>query len=177
MKNVFIVRNRGFTLLELLVVMAILGILAVVVFVGINPAQRQAQARDTGRISAIAQMGRALQAYYTAHAASYPGEATWAQDLLDTGELSSFPSGIKYTNPASQCTQFVQPGVDPTFCYRLDATNGALVYATAEAQNKLEKCPGSTPYFIFSTADSRGGTICASSEPIPWASGTQIYVD
>jgi prepilin-type N-terminal cleavage/methylation domain-containing protein len=173
----FILYKRGFTLIELLIVMAILGILAVVVFVAINPTEKQAQARDAGRVTAVASMGRSLQAYYTQQA-SYPPEATWASDLLSHGELSSFPSGIGYTAySVTNCTGFVQPAVDPTYCYNLDTDNGALVYSRAESTSYNTKCTSpEVAYFVFSSSDSRGGTICSASEPTAWASGTQTYV-
>ena len=64
--------KRGFTLIELLIVMAILGVLAVVVLLAINPAEQLARTRDTGRVSAVTQMGHAVQAYDTSHNAVYP---------------------------------------------------------------------------------------------------------
>jgi prepilin-type N-terminal cleavage/methylation domain-containing protein len=168
--------KRGFTLIELLIVIAILAVLAVVVLVAVNPAQRQAQARDTGRQSSVVQLGRAIQTYYTS-SSSYPSNSNWAQDLINIGELGSFPSGIAY-NAGSNCVTFEQPGVNPTYCYDLDATNGAIVFSVAEAQKNIVKCTVSeTPYFTFSTADSRGGTICFNGDPTPWAPGTMNYVD
>ena len=174
--------SSGFTLIELLIVMAILGVLAVIVFIAIDPAERLAQTRDTGRISSVTQIGHAAQAYYTANDGNYPETATWAQDLIDKGELGSFPSGIAYTAySVTNCTiaSFVQPGTDPTYCYGLDATNGAIVFATAEAKSHTSKCtvPGEVAYFVFSTADGRGGTICSSGDPSVWAPGAMTYVD
>ncbi|OGM11464.1 hypothetical protein A2Z22_00235 [Candidatus Woesebacteria bacterium RBG_16_34_12] len=171
-------KPNGFTLIELLIVMAILGILAVVIFIAIDPGERQAQARDTGRISSVTQIGHALEAYYTT-VGSFPDTGTWAQDLLDKGELSSFPSGIVYTAySVSNCTTYVQPAVDPTYCYDLDATNGVIVFSKSESNSHTQRC--STPevaYFVFSTADGRGGTICNNGDPSPWASGTMSYVE
>jgi prepilin-type N-terminal cleavage/methylation domain-containing protein len=169
--------NKAFTLIELLVVIAILGVLAVIVLIVLNPTEKQAQARDTGRISSVAQLGRSLQAYYT-QLANYPSTATWAQDLIDHGELSSFPSGIVYNSYSiANCTSFVQPAVSPTYCYNLDATNGALVYAHAESNQYTSKCVSpQEAYFVFSTSESRGGTVCATGEPTPWVSGSGNYV-
>ncbi len=177
------VKNRsgiGFTLIELLIVIAILGILAVVVLVVMNPGERQAQARDTGRISSIAQLGHSLQAYYSTKT-TYPTVGSWASDLVASGEIASFPSGITYSyNSVSACTRYVQPAVDGTFCYDEDEANGngALIFAKAESTSHRSKC--TTPeeaYFVFSTEDSRGGTICSSSNPTPWVAGSVTYQD
>jgi prepilin-type N-terminal cleavage/methylation domain-containing protein len=52
--------KRGFTLVELLVVIAILAILAAVVVVVLNPAELLAQARDSQRISDLGQVSSAI---------------------------------------------------------------------------------------------------------------------
>lgn len=176
--NILSSTKQGFTLLELLVVMAILGTLAVISFLAINPTERSAQARDTGRLNAVTQLGRSMQGYYSSRG-DYPAVGNWAQELVDIGELPSFPSGIEYSAySVSNCTSYVQPGIDPTFCYNVDALNGALVYSRAEANSDNNKCTApEVAYYVFSTADGHGGTICSDGEPTPWASGTQGYVN
>jgi len=44
-------RNKGFTLIELIVVIAIIGVLAGVLLIAINPAALLAKGRDAKRIS------------------------------------------------------------------------------------------------------------------------------
>jgi len=63
----------AFTLIELLIVIAIVGILAAAVMVAINPAKRSRQARDAIRKSHIAVLADAFQAYYVTHEGLYPG--------------------------------------------------------------------------------------------------------
>ncbi len=169
----------AFTLIELLIVIGILGVMAVIVLIAINPGQKQAQARDTGRISSVSQLGHAVEAFYTARQGIYPAVGTWAQDLLSGGELASFPSGIAYSvGSAENCTTYQQPASEFTYCYDLDSANGALVFSVAEADSHINKCTSSeTAYFVFSSADGRGGTICSNDDPTPWAAGTQSYVD
>jgi len=172
------IRGIGFTLIELLIVIAILGILAVVMLVVMNPGERQAQARDTGRISSVTQLGRALQSYYSLKT-TYPSTGNWASELVNSGELASFPSGIAYSyNSVVSCTSFVQPAIDPTFCYDEDElnSNGALIFAKAESTTHRSKCTApQEAYFVFSSTDSRGGTICSSTDPVPWPAGSVTY--
>lgn len=170
---------KAFTLIELLIVMAVLGVLATVALVLINPTERQAQARDTGRISSVIQIGRAVSAYYTSQG-NYPDEGTWAIDLVDNHELSTFPVGVEYSGSIIPCSTFPQPGEPNTYCYEEDdaSGNGAIVFSKAESQRYRGKCTApEEAYFVFSTADARGGTICSNGDPSAWASGTMTYVD
>lgn len=169
----------GFTLIELLIVIAILGVLAVIVLVMLNPGERQAQARDSGRISSVGQLGRSLQAFYTSKT-YFPDVANWANDLVTSGELANFPSGVAYTyNSVSACSTYVQPATDGTYCYNEDQANGngALVFAKAESTSYRSRCTSpEEPYFVFSTTDARGGTICSNGDPAVWSSGTMTYL-
>ncbi|MFA5099037.1 MAG: type II secretion system protein [Candidatus Paceibacterota bacterium] len=61
--------KKGFTLIELVIVIAILAILAAVVVLTLNPAQLMAQARDSQRISDLGSVKSAI-ALYLATAAS-----------------------------------------------------------------------------------------------------------
>jgi len=171
--------KKGFTLIELLIVIAILGVLAVVVLVAINPVEQLAKTRDAGRISSVIQLGHAVVAFYTAHNATYPLAATWGTELTTSGELSVVPSGIKYSAySVSYCTTNELPATDPTWCYALDATNGVLVYARMESTNQNARCVSPiVAYAVYSTADGRGGVICSTGEPTPWAPGGHVYVN
>jgi len=100
--------------------------------------------------------------------------------LTGSAEINIVPSGIDYSvSGTSPCTTNVLPSTSPTYCYDLDEINdyGAIVFARLESTQKHSLCVNpETPYTVFSTEDSRGGTICSQDEPTPWASGTMSYV-
>lgn len=60
--------QQGFTLVELLIVIALLAIIALIVIAAINPIEQRNRARDTGMKSDGAQLVSALDRFYTARA-------------------------------------------------------------------------------------------------------------
>lgn len=172
----YLVANEGFTLIELLIVIAILGVLAVVVLVAINPVQQLARTRDAGRESGVTQLGHAVEAYAISHGGLYPAAAAaWAQDLVDSGEISVIPSGITDSAGLGPCTTLA---VNTTWCYDNDTgIPASIVYSQLEADVNESLCPtaGDETYFVYSTADGRGGIVCVNAgEP---AAGTQTFVN
>lgn len=99
-------KRKSFTLIELLIVIAILGVLAAAVLVAINPAKRTSQARDAKRKSDIAQVATALETYSIANGGSYPaipGGPCWGCNLNDianiletSGDIKKVPQDSKY---------------------------------------------------------------------------------
>lgn len=65
--------TRGFTLIEMLIVVAIIGILASVVIIGIGPAQQRA--RDSRRASDLKQIQTSLELFYN-KSGKYPTGGT-----------------------------------------------------------------------------------------------------
>jgi prepilin-type N-terminal cleavage/methylation domain-containing protein len=60
-------RTKGFTMIELLIVIAVIGILAVAVLAAINPIEQINRGHDTGSVSDAEQLIGAIDRYYTAH--------------------------------------------------------------------------------------------------------------
>lgn len=175
--------KRGFTLVELLVVIAIIGVLAVVVLVAINPVQQLARARDSGRKSAITQIGHALEAYATTHNGVYvPEQASWINTLVSTGELTVAPSLVAYSiTGIVECVPAAGQVKQNGWCY--DATDAAgaeptLVFARLESLGSISLC--TTPatdsaWYVWSTEDGRGGTVCTTGA-VPTV-GQQAFED
>lgn len=173
----FMFRSKGFTLIELLIVIAVIGVLAAVILVAIDPVEQLGRGRDAGRKSSVAQLGRALEAYFTVNG-GYPspaGPPTWNITITDSGEIKFFP-----TNPTL-------PVIPPcllgggvmvnNFCYKLDpAGPNIVVYTRMESKSETRK-PGSPcatapiPYdatwYIYSSLYGRSGIVCQVPEPAP----------
>ena len=160
--------KKGFTLIELLIVIAVLGVLAAVVLVIINPVEQLARGRDSGRKSTIAQLGTAVQTYYTSNSA-YPSTASWNTELTaSSGELKSFPTN---PNGVTACGVNPQPNANG-FCYNTATVNGAdeaVVFTHLESKSETAKC-GNTPantWYVWSSAEGKAGVVCQAAAPQP----------
>lgn len=73
--------QAAFTMIELLIVIAILGILAVAVLAAINPVEQINRGRDTGSRSDAEQLISAIDRFY-----AYKGYYPWVNNPNDTGQ-------------------------------------------------------------------------------------------
>lgn len=176
------VLSKGFTLVELLIVIAIIGTLAVVVLVAINPVQQLAKTRDTGRKSTTQQMGHSLEAFAVNNNGAYVPEAsTWMTSLVTAGELTSVPGSINYAvTGVSACATNTPTSGNPGNGYCYVTTGGAanpgggpvIVYARLEATADISRCKTlnssyDRAFAIYSSALGKGGVVCKSgSEPV-----------
>ena len=65
--------SKSFTLIELLIVIAIIGVLAVTVVMALNPGEAQKKARDAKRKLDLGVIKNAMEQYYSLCNGSYPG--------------------------------------------------------------------------------------------------------
>jgi len=164
--------KRGFTLIELLIVIAVLGTLAVVVLIALNPVQQLARTRDSGRISAVTQMGRSMEAYGTVSGGTYPAGGSgchttaWVTNCLElTGEIQTVPAAIPYSSDASITTGCTGGNLEGGMCYK-GAIDSFVVYSRAEAVSNTSQCGASTnAYFVYASGAGRGGLWCGAVEP------------
>jgi prepilin-type N-terminal cleavage/methylation domain-containing protein len=81
-------QRQGFTLIEIMIVIAIIAILASAVLIGLGSTQKAG--RDSRRISDLRQVQTALELYHN-DKATYPIETTWAamaNDLMTDTNIS-----------------------------------------------------------------------------------------
>ena len=162
MKLQKILRNqKGFTLVELLVVIAVLGVLAAAVLVAINPPEQLARGRDSGRVSAVTELGRGLTRYNTSQG-KYPSIGAWMPELTSSSEVKTAP-----VNPdGSICTI----NVSGNYCYSLSgsgATESVIVYAQAESstyKKKATSCATKT-WIVYTSELGKTGLVCSATEP------------
>jgi prepilin-type N-terminal cleavage/methylation domain-containing protein len=96
------IKNKGFTLLEVLLVIALIGILIGTILVSVNPNRQLAQARNLTRKSDITDIYNALEAYSVKNSANIVNTITTSyQEICDTGTRSttnSLPSATYCDN-------------------------------------------------------------------------------
>ena len=79
--------KKGFTLIEMLIVIAIIGVLATVLFMAIDPLEQVKKTQDAGKISTAREIMDAAERYYVMNNID-PSPCT-AAELVTVGELKS----------------------------------------------------------------------------------------
>ena len=127
--------RRGFTLVELLVVVAIIGLLAGIAVVSVNAVR--AKARDTKRVADIKQIQTALERRFS-----------------DTGMYPPTPAnGSKLGTGAAQALTSVAAGWEQT------ATAGATVYLSGVPKDPQNMGEYVYTYMVVQGNEMRGYTI------------------
>ena len=95
--------KKGFTLLELLIVIGILAILATTVTVVLNPAELLKQARDSQRLSDLGSLNTALNLYASTYATStlFTGTSTALTGTCTAGTAAVFTGACFTSNSAN----------------------------------------------------------------------------
>jgi prepilin-type N-terminal cleavage/methylation domain-containing protein/prepilin-type processing-associated H-X9-DG protein len=107
---------RGFTLIEMLVVIAVIGVLAGLIFPALVRAK--SHARSTACVGHLRQMGFALTMYLGDYGAYPAGPTLWQRQLSVYStdydrEMSRYHSGERYRNPAYRDMFWVCPELEP----------------------------------------------------------------
>jgi len=144
MKRIY---QKAFTLIEILVVVVILGIIAVIVLLSINPTKKINAAKDSRVKSDISQIVNALQTYYTNpnNNSEYPSAPDGLDMLIQSGELRTLPNQQDGATPCPATPDGVTTGT--TYCYTVseEAENKiTAVWGTLFSKDLLAWCWDST---------------------------------
>lgn len=127
---------NGFTLMELIVVIAIITLVTSLILVGLKNAQ--VQARHARRVADLKQIQKALQLYYQDHNDAYP-----------------VPAGCVVARPEKWDIQQLTPFLVPTYLEQLDndpkVTNFNYVYYTFN-------CASNTYALLFTDGNDTGNS-------------------
>ena len=158
-------RIRAFTLIELLVTIAIVGVLAALVLVAINPARRLAQARDSGRKSDIGAIATALQAYFTSNNGSYPTALQGLAQLVVSQDLKNNPNP---PNPEA-APGTIPAGIDTVYEYSVSpgGCNGTAPPCAESTVWEILEAPvvAGTPLWCFRTVTGTAIEALACTAP------------
>jgi prepilin-type N-terminal cleavage/methylation domain-containing protein len=160
--------NGGFTLIEMLIVIAVIAILAGIVITGITGFQ--ASARDTKRIANLRSAQNLLELYYNS-CGRYPGGLNCEADDVDGGagswaDLTDAIKGkLKITNFPEPPGGLSSPTGNKRFLYQSDGGTSYVLGAELEGDNSALRENFTAP--SYSDIDcSNGGTGDAGTDQI-----------
>ena len=156
-------KQKGFTLVEMIIVTVIIGILAGIVITVINIPRVQARSRDSKRIGDLKMIQTALELYF-AENRQYPRSVTWTSVSNLATDLNSYMSQIP-----------VDPLVDEEIsdsakrCYGI--TTRQYSYGSNDTQGKyvlmvemeLQDSAESSKCYDLSNCDASSGLPCATT--------------
>lgn len=137
-------------------VIAVLGVLASIVLVAVNPAENLAKAHDGKTKQSVSHIGSSLTTYYSTKNQFPTADTEWMSDLITAGDLNDRPSApSELCNPAT--------ALDTNFCLQTTASS-AVIYARLTSKNENSKCSVSSdvPYFLYDTSKGRACLVCGN---------------
>lgn len=156
-------KNKGFTLIEMLIVIAIIAILSAIVLTSVSGFQ--ASARDTARVGNLKNIQSYLELFYN-KCGYYPGyqggNSTCNATLQQWSDLSSLMSTVGVTNQLPK-----DPSAGRSFCYGVNPNDGNsyILGTVLESSNSVLNDNGAGP-------SSTGGITSLQIPGIPPCGGS-----
>jgi general secretion pathway protein G len=149
--------KKGFTLIEILLVVALIGILASTLVISVNPARQFAKARDTKRESDLYGILSAITQYAAEHSGNLP-------DTDGDPDTDSFPTTQVCIGSGGGCFNLAAAGDD--------GDTMVPVYMPQMPMDPKTGTPADTDYLIYVDANNRL-VASASGETQTWISITR----
>ncbi|NTV30981.1 prepilin-type N-terminal cleavage/methylation domain-containing protein [candidate division WWE3 bacterium] len=140
------INRSGFTLIELMVVIAVGSIMAAVVLIAIDPVEKFANANDADRKSDLGQVASAMSTYYFSNGASYAGLSM--AGLVNSRHLKNALTDVTIEVDGS----------------------GATAIAYVRLTSQKETCPSGqsgTKYWTYHTSTGEFVLTCSGTSPTP----------
>lgn len=149
MKKKHLHLEKGFTLVELILVIAIIIIIAAAIFVALNPARRIGDANDSRRWTDVNQVLNAVHQYSVDNSGTFPNAASWAAGS------NNYVLGTDAAGCDTTCTAVTTQAA----CADLSdlTTNN---YISSIPQDPVSGAAGNTDYYVNRTA---GGIVTVGS--------------
>jgi len=172
-------KSKGFTLIELMLVVLIIGILSGVMLGIINVKGIQQKSRDARRVSDMKKIQTALELYY-ADIRGYPSSVTWGNvstslTSLVPGYLTKMPSdplgAAATTTDAVECFgtttygyYYITPSCSGTGCLPGKYVLGAIMEASTTAADNLCKSLNNCNGTVTCNCSGSGYSYCYGVE-------------
>lgn len=150
-------RSAGFTLIELILVVAIFGVMAAGSLLAINPLEQFKKSNDSKRKSDLAQIQRSLEAYYQDYG-RYPLSSSY--QIVDTNPVPFGSSWQPYINLLPD-----DPIETRSYVYYVSANRQSyVIYASLErGANDPDSCNGGdvcTNMSAYGVSGTACGVVC-----------------
>jgi prepilin-type N-terminal cleavage/methylation domain-containing protein len=128
--------QRGFTLIELIIVIAILSILATTLIMTLNPTDQFSKALDAKRKLELSQVQKALESYYQDHDGKYPvSDSTYKIDDESLGVIDWGHAWGSYIPVLPK-----DPGNGKSYAYYSPDGKAYYIYASLDRATDPDVC-------------------------------------
>jgi len=146
--------HKGFTLLELMIVIAITILLAATTIVVFNPGEKQKEQRDALRISSLSQIASAMELYY----AEYKRYPTSLTDLLNFNLKVNINDPVESLN----CNFKYYTNINKSY-YEIYSVKESLNFTIPKGQNFISEI---APNQMLGNLNFSGCSIVSNSSKI-----------